>query len=312
MKIKTLALVLLAGMGCLLLPFAAAAEEAETEENERLTCGFVVGSFDRIPDVLLAEGIEEEAQALDVQVKITDHSLDAEKAKEQIAELQEEGCQAIAIACTDTSNMKDPIEKAAGDGTAMFAFDTTLDSQEVCCVIGLDDTQGGRLGGEELLRLSVEGDEVAIIGFSSIPSGKKREDGALEVLKDKGRIVLTGYNYEGKTDRAKAVMDRILEEHPNVKAVFCVADLAAMGAFESIKEHASSCRIIGFNGNQEAWETMRSDENDGIWASEIAQDRRKIGRVLVDQMVKQLTTGQVDSKRIEIVPYVLNFEGQTG
>ena len=270
-------------------------------------CGFILGSFDRIPDVLLAEGIEEQADQLNIPVSITDHGLDARTAEEKIQSLQKAGCRAIAIACTDSAGMKAAIEKAAQDGIAMFAFDTTLDSQEISCVIGLDDREGGRLGGSELLRLTQEGDEVAIIGFPSIPSGKEREEGAMEVLKNSDRIVLTGYNYEGKTDRARKVMDNILSEHPDVKAVFCVADLAASGAYEAVREHGSACKIIGFNGNQEAWETMRSAQNEDCWVSEIAQDRHEIGAVLVTQMKKKLEEGSVDAKRIKIAPYILTF-----
>ncbi len=289
-------------------PAEEAAAEGTTDVKD-LKFGFVVGSFEHTFYQLIQQGIEAECEAKGVGTySVLDASLDPVIATQKVETLTADGCNAIALACNDAAGVKPAIENADADGVAMFTFDCTSESDAINCFVGTDNYKGGQLGGDELVRLTADGDTVAIIGYASISSCIDRENGALEVLKGADRNVLSGYDYKGDANEAQKIMENILTTNPEVKAVFCVGDPAATGALAAIKAAGSDCKIIGFDGNPEAKEAILSEENGKYWVSEISQNPKQIGATIVDEMISFMTTGSVSQPEIFIEPYIITEE----
>lgn len=289
-------------------------EETKTENSESkdvadLNLGFVVGSFEHVFYQLIQEGIEAECEAKGVgKYSVLDASLDPVIATSKVENLTADGSDAIALACNDAAGVKPAIENADQEGVKMFTFDCTSESDAINCFVGTDNYKGGELGGEELIRLTKDGDKVAIIGYPTASSCVDREKGALDKLKEADREVLSGYDYKGDANEAQKIMETILTQHPDVKAVFCVGDPAATGALASIKAAGSDCMIIGFDGNPEAKEAILDAENGKYWVSEISQNPQEIGKTIVDEMINFMTTGKVTEKEIFIAPYIITAE----
>jgi len=289
----------------------AAEENAGGADLSSLKFGFVVGSFEHTFYQLIQQGIEAECAAKGLnsdQYTVLDASLDPVIATQKVETLTADGCNAIALACNDAAGVKPAIENADADGVKMFTFDCTSESDAINCFVGTDNVEGGRLGGQELLRLTSDGDTVGIIGYPTASSCKDREDGCLEVLEGKDRKVLTGYDYKGDANEAQKIMENILTTNPEVKAVFTVGDPAATGALAAIKAAGSDCMIIGFDGNPEAKEAILSPENGKYWVSEISQNPKEIGSRIVDEMIQFMTEGKVTDKKIFIAPYIITKE----
>lgn len=291
-----------------------AAEEGEGDKGdgknvEDLKFGFVVGSFEHTFYQLIGKGIEEECKAKGIKdFSVLDASLDPVIATQKVETLTADGCNAIALACNDAAGVKPAIENAAADGVAMFTFDCTSESDKINCFVGTDNYKGGELGGQELIRLTKDGDTVAIIGYPTASSCLDRENGALDTLKKADRKVLSGYDYKGDANEAQKIMENILTTNPEVKAVFCVGDPAATGALASIKAAGSNCVIIGFDGNPESKQAILDEENGKYWVSEVSQNPQKIGSTIVDEMISFMTTGKVTDKQIFIDPYIITAE----
>lgn len=301
-------------------PAEAEAPEAEAPEAEApaaggltladLKFGFVVGSFEHTFYQLIGQGIEEECKAQglsDDQFSVLDASLDPVIATDKVGTLTADGCNAIALACNDAAGVKPAIENADKDGVAMFTFDCTSESDAINCFVGTDNYQGGVLGGQELLRLSEEGDTVAIIGYPTASSCLDRENGAVDTVGDQ-RNLLSGYDYKGDANEAQKIMENILTTNPECKAVFCVGDPAATGALASIKAAGSDCVIIGFDGNPESKEAILDAENGKYWVSEVSQNPKEIGATIVREMISFMTEGKVTDKQIFIAPYIITAE----
>ena len=301
MKKKILAGILATALAAGTLSTAAFAEET-------MKMGFIVGSFEHVFYNLIAEGIEEKAAELGIEATVLDAELDANIASDKIQNLSADGNVAIALACNDAAGVKPAIENADAEGVKMFTFDCTTESDAINCFVGTDNYEGGKLGGQELLRLTEDGATVAIIGYPTASSCLDRENGALEVLEGSDRTVLTGYNYEGDANKAQEIMENILTSNPDVAAVFCVGDPAASGALASIKANASDCKIIGFDGNPEAKEAILSEENGKWWVSEISQNPHEIGTRIVEEMNSFMTDGTVSEKVVYIAPYIITAE----
>lgn len=287
-------------------------DEVKNFDYSEMNWGFIVGSFEHVFYQNVGAGIEEECAALGLsedQYAVVDCNLEADKAIDQIRNFTANKANAIALACNDAAGCVPGINEATGEGVAMFNFDSKADDMtNVISFVGTDNFEGGRLGGQELIRLSEDGDTVAIIGNPESVSTTDRENGALEVLAEADRKVLSGYNYEGDANIAQNIMETILVSNPEVKAVFCAGDPAAVGALAAIKAAGSDCVIVGFDGNPEAKEAMADPENGKWWVSEVAQDAKGIGRGIVDQMAKYFATGEVDDQIIYIAPYVFTAE----
>ena len=276
--------------------------------DEPLKMGFIVGSFEHVFYNLIAEGIQEKADELGIEATILDAELDATIASDKIQNLTTDGNVAIALACNDAAGCKPAIENADAEGVKMFTFDCTSESDAINCFVGTDNVEGGRLGGQELIRLTEDGDTVAIIGYPPASSCLDRENGALEVLEGADRKVLTGYNYEGDANKAAEIMENILTSNPDVKAVFCVGDPAASGALSAIRANAADIKIIGFDGNPEAKEAILDEETGKYWVSEISQDPHQIGTRIVEEMYSFMTEGTVTDKVVYIAPYIITAE----
>ena len=296
----------LAGILAALMCTSALSTTAFAEEP--LKMGFIVGSFEHVFYNLIAEGIQEKADELGIEATILDAELDASIASDKIQNLSADGNVAIALACNDAAGCKPAIENADAEGVKMFTFDCTSESDAINCFVGTDNFEGGKLGGEELIRLTEDGATVAIIGYPTASSCLDRENGALEVLKDADRNVLTGYNYEGDANKAAEIMENILTSNPDVAAVFCVGDPAASGALSAIRANASDCKIIGFDGNPEAKEAILDEETGKWWVSEISQDPHQIGTRIVEEMYSFMTDGTVTDKVVYIAPYIITAE----
>lgn len=284
-------------------------EGTESKDVADLNLGFVVGSFEHVFYQLIQKGIEDECEAKGVgKYSVLDASLDPVIATSKVENLTADGSDAIALACNDAAGVKPAIENADKEGVKMFTFDCTSESDAINCFVGTDNYKGGELGGEELIRLTKDGDKVAIIGYPTASSCVDREQGALDTLEKADREVLSGYDYKGDANEAQKIMETILTQNPDVKAVFCVGDPAATGALASIKAAGSDCMIIGFDGNPEAKEAILDYENGKYWVSEISQNPQEIGKTIVDEMINYMTTGKVTEKQIFIEPYIITAE----
>lgn len=290
-------------------PAAEAAGDAASMDVADMKFGFVVGSFEHTFYQLIQQGIEEECEAKGIgSYSVLDASLDPVIATQKVETLTADGCNAIALACNDAAGVKPAIENADADGVAMFTFDCTSESDAINCFVGTDNYKGVELGGEELIRLTEDGDTVAIIGYATASSCVDRENGALAALEGADRNVLSGYDYKGDANEAQKIMENILTTNPEVKAVFCVGDPAATGAMASIKAAGSDCMIIGFDGNPESKEAILSEENGKYWVSEISQNPKVIGSTIVDEMINYMSTGSVTEPQIFIEPYIITKE----
>ncbi|MCG8484220.1 MAG: substrate-binding domain-containing protein [Clostridia bacterium] len=284
-------------------------EGAAADANEPLKMGFIVGSFEHVFYQLIAEGIEAKAEELGIEAIVVDAQLDASVATDQIQNLSAQGCVAIALSCNDAAGVVPGIEAADADGVAMFTFDCTCDSPVIHSFVGTDNFEGGRLGGQELIRLTEEGDNVAIIGYPTASSVLDRENGAKEVLEGSGRNLKFVGDYAGDATKAQQLMQDWLTQDPDLAAVFCGGDPAATGALAAIKSAGADTKIIGFDGNPEAIEAILDTEGNGKWwVSEISQNPNEIGGKIVEQMYKYMTEGKVDAKSIFIPPYIITKE----
>ncbi len=291
-------------------PAASAAPSAETSA-EKLKVGFIVGSREHVFYCLIEEGIKEEAEKLGIEAIVLDGNLDGNVTSDHINNLVTEGCDAIALSCNDPGGTTPAMEAADAEGVPVFTFDCTSTATDVVkCFVGTDNVEGGRLGGQETVRLASEGAKVGIINFDEPQSCLDRRAGWEEVVKasDKNLQIIEVGNYAGDSAKAEQLMTDALTQNPDLEVVFCVGDPAAAGALAAVKAAGASTKIIGFDGNPDAKAAILDSENGKYWVSEISQNPKEIGAQITQQIVNFLKNGKVDQEKIMIAPYIITAE----
>lgn len=118
--------------------------------------------------------------------------------------------------------------------------------------ITVDNVGGGRLAVDHLLACGRR--EIAhVTGEPGFAAARDRAEGAAAALADAGLSMLGGKPYYGSWDETwgRAAAHIVVEQHPEVDAVFCGSDQIARGVLETLRDlgrdvpHAIS--VIGFD-----------------------------------------------------------------
>lgn len=163
------------------------------------------------------------------------------------------------------------------------------------CYIGFDNSIGGRLAGEELIRVfekdGIHAPHVLIIG-SNVQM--ERQSGCRDVLLKKFSDAKIHVSDEGRFDRqnAKQMASEYLHEailnSERVHGVFCTNDEMALGVIEAVAARkikpGHQPAIVGYDGIQEA--IVRIARGSTIFRNTVVQDTRDMAEAAVDALNK--------------------------
>lgn len=299
-----------------IMVLAMGAAVAEAKDVSELKLGFILGSREHAFYLKIEEGINAAAADLGFTAVVDESNLQGAIATERIENMVTDGMDAISLACNEPAACTNAIEAADNQGIPMFTFDCTSSETDVIkCFVGTDNYQGGVVGGEATIywldQLGLkDGATVGIIGYPEPQSCIDRENGWMEVMeanKEAYNLTIVNIgNYEGDAGKAEQLMSDALTSYPELAVIFTVGDPACIGALAAIKAQGANTKMIGFDANPEAHEAILDPEDGQIWVGDVAQDPYQIGYQISEQMVKYLTTGEVDSDTILIAPYLVD------
>ncbi|MBR1821850.1 MAG: substrate-binding domain-containing protein [Clostridia bacterium] len=299
-----------------IMVLAMGAAVAEAKDVSDLKLGFILGSREHAFYLKIEEGINAAAADLGFTAVVDESDLQGAIATQVIETMVVDGMDAISLACNEPAACTTAIEEADKAGVPMFTFDCTSSETDVIkCYVGTDNYQGGVVGGEATIAWLDElgltdGATVGIIGYPEPQSCIDRENGWMEVMeanKDAYNLNIVNIgNYEGQADKAQQLMEDALTSYPDMAVIFTVGDPACIGALAAIKGQGASTKMIGFDANPEAHVAILDEEDGQIWVGDVAQDPYQIGYQIAEQMVKYLTTGEVDNETIRIAPYLVD------
>lgn len=292
-----LAALLLAGAGVYRWRSEAAAAGATA------TIAFVPKSIDSSFWVEMQHAAEKEAARHGARV-ITlapDRETDVEAQFRIVENLIEQGVDAILLAPAGSKEMLSAIVKANRAGVPVLVVDSDIDRAAAARVgattatfIGSDNYRGGQLAGEYLARALPAGGKVAIIeGTAGHESTDQRQRGFRDALAAaRGLEVVAAQTANGERARAYAVMQNILQAHPDLAVVFGANDEMALGAAEALDAAGklSSVRVIGFDASAEALESIRA----GRMLGSVAQYPTEMGRIGVASAMVLIGGGRIE------------------
>ncbi len=168
--------------------------------------------------------------------------VDVETQVRAMSRMREQGAQGILIAPTDSEALVPAIREARRDGVTVIAVDTPTDPESaVDATYATDNRRAGRLIGRYARARAARdglGPRIALLDLApGILSGEQRREGFLEGfgVRDGGPEVVGRVDTEGDEAKARAGLERLQREDPDIDVVYTVNEPAAFGARDALE-----------------------------------------------------------------------------
>jgi len=271
----------------------------EGEGGQRI--GLSVSTLNNPFFVSLRDGAQEAADEAGVELVISDAQNDTAQQQDDVQNFISQQVSAILVNPVDSDAVVPAVEAANDAGIPVIALDRKASGGEVATTIASNNVQGGRMDGEELIRLVGSGNVAQLEGISGTDPARDRGQGFQEAIDAQNSIEVAA-SQTAKFDRAEGlnVTENILQANPDIKGIFAQNDEMALGAVQALGDQAGDeVKLVGFDGSEDALNAIQ----DGTMNATIAQQPDKIGSAGVENAMSVIEGESVE----ENVPVEVNL-----
>lgn len=260
--------------------------------------GAVLPTFNHPFFLAQKEGMEAKAKELGIELDVRDGQDDDAKQIGQVETLINLGCAGLILCPRDEDALIPAVEAANRANIPILALNRRINGGEVVGYVGADDSEGGVLQGQELVRtLGPEGGKIIYLeGTEGSSPQRNRAAGLMAVLDKHPEITIADRRFAGfQEDKAKGVMtDLVRRFQPGeIRAVVAQSDEMALPAAEVAQSEGwKDVVVLGFDGGKTAFDAVR----DGRLQATILQDPREQGAKAVETLVAKLKGEPVDQE----------------
>lgn len=259
--------------------------------EKKVSVGYVVQDLGNQYWVAMAEGVKSRAAELGWDVTVLDTRTDPARELANTEDLIEKGIDYLLVSPWDPDSGATVVEVANKAGIPVAILDIGVASGDVDTFIISENYEGGRIAGDYVAGLLGNKGKVASIesnpGYVIVAL---RNKGFLDVMAEKGIECVARQHADGQRSLGMTIMQNMLQANPDLNAVFCMSDEAALGALEAVDAAGlkGKVHVVGFDGTSDA---LQSIKDDGMSAT-IAQQPFDIGVMGVDAAAKTLAGGK--------------------
>ena len=262
----------------------------------------------------MESGIVEEAEALGYQSLRYDQESDETKLVTSFKRLVAEGASAIIVSPVSPDVLPPLVDSAHEKGIPVIINDIGGGGSDYDAIVVSDNWQGGILAAEytaDFLKGHEGSREVAIITVEpSAVYAARRGQAYRESIEAAGFTVVEEISAYSRQEDGYYAMKLILEEYPDLVAVFAENDPMAVGAANAVSEAGrKNILIVGFNGDQIARDAISA----GLMQATVAQDPAEMGRItakLADRLIngKDITFDDPEKREIYVPVEMLTID----
>ena len=256
------------------------------------TIGFSVSTLNNPFFVSMKDGVEKEAKALGLNVKIVDAQNDPAKQANDINDLIESGVSVLIINPVDSAAVSTQVEAANAKNIPVITVDRSADSGKVVAHIASDNVKGGEMAANLIVEKVGANAKVAELeGNPGASATRERGQGFHNVADTKLNVVA---KQSADFDRTKGLntASNMLQANPDVQAIFAQNDEMALGAIQAAKSAGKNIFIVGFDGTEDAQTAVQN----GTLAATIAQQPDLMGKIAIDTAKDVMDGKTVDAK----------------
>lgn len=287
-KIVSFLLIALAALSLLLTAGCGSKEPAYTGP----VIGFSVSTLNNPFFVAMKDGVEKQAAALGIKVKIVDAQNDPAKQANDMEDLIESGVSVLIVNPVDSAAISPSVEDANEAGIPVITLDRSAEKGKVTTHIASDNFKGGQMAANLIAeKVGPKAITVELEGTPGASATRERGAGFDSIAKQKLDLVA---RQSADFDRTKGlnVATNLIQAHPNLQAIFAQNDEMALGAVEAAKSTGKKLFIVGFDGTTDGVKAVE----DGDMAATIAQQPELMGKIAIDTAMKIIKGQAVPSK----------------
>ncbi len=176
------------------------------------------------------------------------------------------GKTALMLSPISDSNLTSAVESANAAGVLTVNVNDGLIAQ-ANHYVGPNAAQNGELAAAWLSeKLGDQGEVAIVIGMPKAFAARQRTAGFKQWIADNnsGLTVVEEQNADWDRNQAKTIAANWIQNHPDLKGIFCNNDTMALGVVEAVKEANADILVVGVDGIGEAYESIR---NGGLSAT---------------------------------------------
>jgi len=216
----------------------------------------------------LQEGYEKAEEVVsgiaEVTIKVdgtTDES--DETGQQTMAEnMINENCDALLLSPISDSNLTSAVENARKrDIMVMNVNDGLIADADY--FVGPNAYQNGQLAAEWISeQIGDEGEVAIVVGIAKAFAARQRTAGFNDWIEENnsGMTVVAEQNGDWDRQKSKELAATWIQQHSDLRAIFCNNDTMALGVVEAVKESNADILVVGVDGIGEAYDSIRAGE----------------------------------------------------
>jgi ribose transport system substrate-binding protein len=273
------------------------------EERKIAVANFTLGA----PYFIGISKTVERAGAKDgVDVSVTDAKGDAVALTTNIEDLLTKDLDGIIISGGPLENAPAALNAIKQKGIPVVLVDRKFQSGDYTSWVGPDNEAIGRQDGEFLAEELGGKGKVGIIrgGPADNSIGKARSDGLKSVLEPAGFELIVAPEFgEWSSDGGLKVAENLLNQHPDLDAIFCENDSMCLGAQKAIADAGKTGDIVlaGVDGQKEALAAIKEGGNYKVTGLNDAVD---MGNAAYDRLMQILDGVEVEKDTVVPSPQI--------
>lgn len=242
---------------------------------------------------IISEEITYRVEAEGDRMVLRDPALNVNRQIEQVQEMLDMGIDVLIITPVDLESVTEILEQAKKQGTIVVVLDTNVQSDELAdCTITSDNYQAGVMVGEYFLSQH-EQSRILVMTHEATRSGQERVQGFIDtVSENKNMEIVRRIECEGQLEIAMPRLKQAIEEGVEFDSVFCLNDLASVGAAAALDEKGmlSTVDLYGVDASPDSKALIA----EGMMRASAAQFPTEIGKEAADVIYRLLDGEQVE------------------
>ena len=245
--------------------------------------GMVLSTLNNPFFVNMKDGAEKEAEKLGYDLVVLDSQNDPAKERANVEDLVQLGVVALLINPTDSDAVVKTVEVANKSNIPVITLDRQANGGKITSHIASDNIKGGEMAAEYVLdKFKDEKGPINVVEIQGIPGAsatRDRGEGFHNIMDKNDKFNFVSIQ-AADFDRQKGlqVMENIIQANHNIQVVFAHNDEMALGAVKAIKASGINALVIGFDGNDDAKDSIDANE----MTATIAQQPDLIGALGVE------------------------------
>jgi ribose transport system substrate-binding protein len=297
MRIPSRALLIGATSAALLLAGCGGSQGTDAGDSGDLKLSLITGSAGAYYEAMACgatKAADELGASIDVQYP---DAFDPTKSESLIRSASVAQPDGMVIVPTDASALNSALQAAKSAGIELVAADQSLDDPSLVESTVVTDNVAAGAAAADAMAKAVGSGKVIIDGAAPGASAvADRVNGFKDQIKaEYPDIEVVGVEYSmGDAKKASAIVNGALAKHPDLKGVYTIYEVGAIGIGSAIKAAGKTgeLKMVGFDTAPTIMEMLE----DGVVTATIAQQPAEMGYKAVESLVDAIGGGSPDAE----------------